>query len=326
MFEKKVLITGGAGFIGSHLANEILKRNGSMIYILDNFSSNFYHKPKLNYQIDQQVGNVDDINTINYYLEKVKKIDYIFHLASPASPEDFIKRPMDIFAANVMGTRNMLELARRNDCPFLFASSSEIYGQVPLKNIPTPEDYFGNTNPIGVRCCYDEAKRCGEAMTTTYHRLYGLDTKIARIFNTYGPSMTDDGRVISTFVHRAIEHKPLPVQGNGKQTRSFLYIDDLVNGLIALIKSEINFPINLGSPEEISVLDLAYLILKLMGETNTKKNIEYIKRFEDDPEHRRPDIWRAELLLQWKPKVKLAEGLKKTIDAYIIEGTSDLFR
>lgn len=321
MFEKNVLITGGAGFIGSHLAEEVLKKGGSKIYILDNLSSKTYAKQHPIEKIDFEYGRVEEIANTKYYTSTIPKLDYILHLASPASPMDFMTRPLDIITANTMGTRNMLELARKNDSVFLFASSSEIYGQVPRSEIPIKESYNGNINPIGPRACYDESKRMGEAITYLYHKMHGLDVKIARIFNTYGPRMPDDGRVMSSLIYQAVNGKPLTVQGDGMQTRTFLYIEDLIDGLIKLMKSKVNEPINLGSINEITIKALAEKILSMKLGT-----MIYTDRNEGDPDYRKPDISKAKNLLEWEPTTSLDDGLEKTFDYYYIIKAAQMFR
>jgi dTDP-glucose 4,6-dehydratase len=237
-------------------------------------------------------------------------IDYVLHFASPASPVDFLRFPIHTLKVGALGTLNALGLAKTKKAKFLLASSSEVYGD-PLIN-PQGEDYWGNVNPIGPRGVYDEAKRFAEALTMAYHRQHGIDAKIARIFNTYGPRMRkDDGRVIPTFITQALNNEPLTVFGDGSQTRSFCYVSDLVEGIYKLMFSDVNEPINLGNPEEISILELARKIVKVTG---SESRIIYRSLPKDDPKVRRPDISRACNLLRWKPKIILDEGLKKTIE------------
>jgi dTDP-glucose 4,6-dehydratase len=236
-------------------------------------------------------------------------LDGIFHLASPASPKDYLEHPIETLDVGSIGTRRMLELARRHGARFLLSSTSECYGD-PLVH-PQPESYWGNVNPVGPRSCYDEAKRFAEALTTAYRRVYGLRTSIARIFNTYGPRMKlDDGRVVPTFLDQALRGVPLTVYGDGSQTRSFCYVSDLVDGLCRLLLSDEPGPVNLGNPEELPVLEFARLILELTGSPSP---IEFHPLPEDDPKRRQPDITKARQVLGWEPRVSLREGLQRTI-------------
>ncbi len=308
-----VLVTGGAGFLGSWIC-DVLIRKGVRILCVDNLSSGL-------------VSNISHlIGTANFIFIKhdisnplnldAKKISIILHLASRASPLEFNKYPIEIIRANTLGTMNMLEIARRSDARLLFASTSEVYGNPEV--VPTPETYNGNVNPIGVRSCYDESKRCGEALCMAYLRQYGLDIRIARIFNTYGPRMRADGvygRVIPRFIYQALTNKPITIFGDGKQTRSFCYVTDQVEGLLKLAwfnncRGEI---INIGNEEEISILELAKMIKKL---TNSRSEIVFHPPMSDDPRRRCPDITKAKKLLKWEPKVKLEEGLKRVIKCF----------
>jgi len=307
---RKILISGGAGFIGSHLCDFFIKKK-DIVWCIDNFitskKNNILHLIKNPDFILIEKNlidlNEDDIN---------EKFDYVLHFASPASPVDYIKYPVETLRVNSIGTEKMLNIALKSNSVFLFASTSEVYGdpQVPIQN----EEYWGNVNPIGVRSVYDEGKRYGEAITMAYHRKYKLNTKIIRIFNTYGPRMRlNDGRVIPNFIYNALNNKPLPVYGDGKQTRSFCYIDDLIRGITKLLEVDYNLPVNLGNPEEFTISQLAEKIEKLFGK---KLGIEYLPPMPDDPRKRKPDITLAKKLLNWEPEIKLEEGLKKTIEYY----------
>jgi dTDP-glucose 4,6-dehydratase len=246
---------------------------------------------------------------VTKYIDIQDDIDYVLHFASPASPVDFDRFPIQIMKAGGVGTLNALGLAKAKGASFLLASTSEVYGD-PLVS-PQTEDYWGNVNPIGPRGVYDEAKRFAEALTRAYHRQHGIDTKIARIFNTYGPRMRkNDGRAIPAFVNQALRNEPLTVFGDGSQTRSFCYVNDLVTALHKLMLSEINEPVNLGNPHEMTIKELAETVIKLTG---SKSRIIYRPLPQDDPKTRRPDITRAQRLLGWRPEVSLEEGLRTTI-------------
>ena len=301
----KALITGGAGFIGSHLCDFLLARQCQVI-CLDNL-------------LTGQMGNIDHLvknksftflsQDITSALAIESDIDFIFHLASPASPREFQRLPLETMKACSLGTLNALELAKDKRARFLLASTSEVYGD-PLEH-PQKEEYWGNVNPVGPRSVYDEAKRFAEALTMAYHRQFHLDTRIARIFNTYGPRMKqEDGRVVPSFIVQALQGKPLTIFGDGTQTRSFCYISDLVEGLYKLALSGINTPINLGNPDEITVISLANRILKFTGSKSKTQNLPLP---EDEPKVRQPDISKAKELLQWQPEIPLEKGLKKTI-------------
>ena len=301
----KVLITGGAGFLGSHLCDYLLAK-GYQVIGLDNL-------------ITGKVVNIVHLagnehfrfikQDVTEYLYLKGKIDYILHFASPASPVDYQKYPIQTLKVGSLGTHKALGLAREKQAKFLLASTSEVYGDPQVS--PQKEDYWGNVNSLGPRGMYDEAKRFAEALTVAYHRYHKIDTKIARIFNTYGPRMRkDDGRVVPTFVNQALKGQPLTVFGDGSQTRSFCYVLDLVEGIYKLMVSEINEPVNLGSPDETSILDFARLVLEI---TCSQSKITYKPLPENDPRVRRPDISRARKYLKWQPKVELREGLKKTL-------------
>lgn len=302
---KTCLVTGGAGFLGSHLS-EFLLEKGYRVLCVDNFITG---TPK-NIQHLMSKNNFSFIqHDITKPFDTSEQIDYILHFASPASPIDYQKIPLETLFVGAYGTHHMLELARQKNAVFLLASTSEVYGD-PLVH-PQPETYFGNVNSIGPRSCYDEAKRFAEALAMAYHRRYGFNTKIVRIFNTYGPRMRrNDGRVIPAFISQALENKPITIFGTGSQTRSFCYVDDLIQGIYALLLSDIHEPVNIGNPGEFTVLELAKKILQL---TNSSSTLVFQPLPIDDPKQRRPDITRAKIFLHWEPKIALEEGLHKTI-------------
>ena len=303
----KTLITGGAGFVGSHLARRLLAE-GEEIVCLDNLRTG---KEK---NIADLLGN----SRFSFVEGDVRKdlpdgAARIYNLASPASPPHYQRDPVDTFTTNVMGMQNVLEYAKRTGAKVVQASTSEIYGD-PLES-PQKESYWGNVNPIGTRSCYDEGKRAAETLSADHAREYGTDVRIARIFNTYGPAMDpEDGRVVSNFIVQALHNEPLTIYGDGGQTRAFQYIDDLIGGLIGLMRSDKDLkgaPVNLGNPRENTVKELAELVLRMIPES--KSSIEYRPLPADDPRRRCPDIARAKEILGWEPKVSLEEGLLKTI-------------
>ena len=313
-----VLVTGGAGFIGSNLCEKLLEGNYKVICI-----DNLITGSKEN--IDDFTKNKNftflnlDLKDPSFQNTKLPTIDYIFHLASPASPNkksprSYINFPIETLLVNSLGTYNLLEIAKKFNAKFLYASSSEIYGDPKVS--PQREDYFGNVNPIGIRSIYDEAKRFGETITMAYFRKFNTNVRIIRIFNTYGPRMrADDGRVISNFINQAISNKPLTVYGNGSQTRSICYIDDLLGGLIKAITSDSTSGevLNLGNLNEKTILELANIIKKM---TNSTSEIIFEPLPEDDPKIRRPDISKAKKFLDWEPKVSIDQGLEKTIEYF----------
>ena len=305
---KTVLITGAAGFLGSHLCDLFISKKYKVIGIdnlLTGKLNNISHLIK-NSNFKFQKIDITDNFKIN------EKIDFILHFASPASPIDYLKIPIETMRAGSLGSDNVLKIALDNKATILIASTSEVYGD-PLKH-PQNEDYYGNVNPIGPRGVYDEAKRFQEALTTAYHTFYGLDIRIARIFNTYGSRMRiNDGRALPTFINQAIKNEPLTVFGDGNQSRSFCYIDDLINGIYKLLKSDYNKPINLGNPQEITINEVAKEIILLSG--NDCKII-YKKLPKNDPLMRKPDISKARKILNWKPIVSREEGLKQTFKYY----------
>ncbi len=301
----RALITGGAGFLGSHLCDRLLQE-GMDVICLDNLltgsTDNIAHlagHPRFHF-INYDVTN---------YIFVPGPLDYVLHFASPASPADYLQFPIQTLKVGALGTHKVLGLAKEKKARFLLASTSEVYGD-PLVH-PQPETYWGNVNPTGPRGVYDEAKRFAEALTMAYHRYHGLETCIARIFNTYGPRMRlQDGRVVPNFIQQALRGEDLTVFGDGSQTRSFCFIDDMVEGIIKLLFSKENDPINLGNPDEFSVMDLAHLVLEITG---SKSKIIYQPLPIDDPKVRQPDISKARKILGWHPKVTLKEGIEKTI-------------
>jgi dTDP-glucose 4,6-dehydratase len=301
----RVLVTGGAGFIGSHLCDRFLQE-GHEVICLDNLitgsTDNIAHlagHPRFSFVK----------HDVTHYIFVEGKIDAILHFASPASPVDYLQFPIQTLKVGSLGTHKALGLAKEKKAKFLLASTSEVYGN-PLVH-PQREDYWGNVNPIGPRGVYDEAKRFAEAMAMAYHRYHGVDTRIARIFNTYGPRMRlNDGRVVPNFIHQALRGEDLTIYGDGFQTRSFCYIEDLVEGIVRLLFSREIEPINLGNPGEYSILDFAQVILQATG---SPSRIVYRPLPTDDPRVRKPDISRARTVLGWNPKVELKEGIGKTI-------------
>ncbi len=300
----RVVVTGGAGFLGSHLCERLLDR-GDAVVCLDNL-------------VTGRIANIEHLfgrrgftfvdHDVSTHIWVPGEVDAVLHFASPASPADYLEMPIQTLKVGSLGTHNALGLAKAKGARFLLASTSEVYGD-PLVH-PQPETYWGNVNPIGPRGVYDEAKRFAEAMTMAYHRYHGLDTRIARIFNTYGPRMRpDDGRVVSNLVVQALTGRPLTVYGDGGQTRSFCYVDDEIRGLLALLDSEVDEPVNIGNPEEYTVSEVAGLVVELVG----RGEIVHRPLPVDDPTRRRPDTTRARELLGWEPSVGLREGLERTI-------------
>lgn len=303
----KILLTGGAGFIGSHLCDLLIK-NGHYVICMDNLITG--KKENIKHLLNNQNFKFIE-HDVTEYIELKEEIDHVLHFASPASPVDYLKYPIKTLKVGSLGTHNALGVAKKFNAKFILASTSEVYGD-PLVN-PQPETYWGNVNPIGPRGVYDEAKRFAEAITLAYHRAHNIDTKIARIFNTYGPRMRErDGRAIPNFIDQALKGKPLTVYGDGTQTRSFCYISDLIEGIYKLMRSNINEPVNLGNPQEKTLLELAELVIRLI---HSKSRITYKPLPIDDPKVRRPDITLAKTKLGWYSKVKLEEGLKKTIES-----------
>jgi dTDP-glucose 4,6-dehydratase len=304
----RYLITGGAGFIGSHLCESFLSQ-GHEVICMDNYSTGARQN------IDRLAANrrftfMD--HNVSRYIEVPQPLDFVLHFASPASPVDYLELPIPTLKVGSLGTHNALGLAKAKNAVFLLASTSEVYGD-PLVR-PQHEEYWGNVNPVGPRGVYDEAKRFAEALTMAYHRYHGLDTRIVRIFNTYGPRMRmQDGRVVPNFILQALKGEPLTVYGQGEQTRSFQYIDDLVAGIDRLLQSGEHYPVNIGNPHEMTVLQFAEKIIELTG---SKSEITYRPLPQDDPQVRQPDITKASKLLGWEPKIKLEQGLIKTIEYF----------
>ena len=305
MPKRTVLITGGAGFIGSHLCQKLLANNYKVI-CLDNFitgSRNNLRTFSKDKNFSLEVCNVSN------YIDIAGKLDYVLHCASLASPKDYLDFPIQTLKVGSLGTHNALGLAKKKKAVFMLFSTSEVYGD-PLEH-PQKESYWGHVNSVGVRGCYDESKRFAEAITMAYHRVHKVNTKIVRIFNTYGPRMRhNDGRVVPTFIDQALKGKALTVYGEGRQSRSFCYIDDLVEGILCLMLTEQNLPVNLGNPDEFTVMQLVKLVLKLTG---SKSKVVFRKLPQDDPQQRQPDIAKARKLLAWEPIVPLEDGLKRTI-------------
>ena len=302
----KVVITGGVGFIGSHLCELFLSKGHSVICLDNLITGNMANVQHLRSNENFKFVEYD----VTKHIDLKDDVDYVLHFASPASPIEFVKFPIQTLKAGGVGTLNALGLSKAKNAKFLLASSSEVYGDAQIN--PQKEDYWGNVNPIGPRGVYDEAKRFAEALTMAYHRQHDIDTKIARIFNTYGPRMRKgDGRVIPTFINQALSNEPLTVFGDGSQTRSFCHVSDLTQVIDKLMLSNINEPINLGNPLEITVKELAKKIIEL---ANSKSEITYKPLPQDDPKVRRPDISKAQNLLGWQPQISLQEGLQKTIE------------
>ena len=304
----RVLVTGGAGFIGSHLC-EFLLAQGADVICMDNLltgsTDNIAHlreNPRFSFV------NHD----VTRFIQVDDPLDVVLHFASPASPIDYLELPIQTLKVGALGTHNALGLAKAHRARFLLASTSEVYGD-PLVH-PQREDYWGNVNPVGPRGVYDEAKRFGEAITMAYHRVHGVDTRVVRIFNTYGPRMRlTDGRAIPTFIRQALAGEPLTVFGTGTQTRSFCYVSDLIDGIWRLVHASVNDPVNLGNPREMTLMELAKAVLRLSG---SKSDIVFAPLPVDDPKVRQPDIERARRLLGWEPRVELEEGLTRTIEWY----------
>jgi len=306
---KRILITGGAGFLGSHLCDRFMGE-GYEVIAMDNL-------------ITGDIANIEhlfDKKSFSFYHHDVSKfvhvpgdLDYILHFASPASPIDYLKMPIQTLKVGSLGTHNLLGLAKAKNARILVASTSEVYGD-PLVN-PQPEEYWGNVNPIGPRGVYDEAKRFQEAMTMAYHTYHGLETRIIRIFNTYGSRMrVNDGRALPAFFSQAILNKDITIFGDGSQTRSFCYVDDLVDGIFKLLMSDYHLPVNIGNPDEISIKEVAEEVLEIVVSTSSKLSYQGLPK--DDPKVRRPDITKAQEILDWQPKISRAEGLKITYEYF----------
>lgn len=303
-----ILLAGGAGFLGSHFCDFLLEK-GHSVYCIDNFITG--KKENIKHLLNNKKFKFKKTDITKKFSIK-EKFDYVINFASIASPIFYDKYKIETLLVGSYGTYNLLELARKNKAKFLFASTSEVYGD-PACN-PQEESYWGNVNPIGKRSMYDESKRFSEALIMNYHRVYRLDTKMVRIFNTYGPRMNmNDGRVVPQFINQALNNKPITVFGKGTQTRSLCYVSDLISGIYKLLMSKEHTPVNIGNPHELTVKDIAKTIIKL---TNSKSKIIYKPLPEDDPKKRRPDISKAKKILKWEPKVDLNQGLLKTIDYF----------
>ena len=303
----RILVTGGAGFLGSHLCDKLLSLGHSVLAVDNFYTGDQKNIAHLRDNRDFELMRHDV--TFPLYVE----VDGIFNLACPASPVHYQRNPVQTFKTSVHGAINMLGLAKRTGARFFQASTSEIYGDPTIS--PQPEEYWGNVNPIGIRSCYDEGKRAAETLTFDYHRQFGLDIRVARVFNTYGPKMAaNDGRVVSNFIVQALKGEPITVYGDGTQTRSFCYVDDLIDGFIRLfLKEGITEPINLGNPEPINMLELANEVIEL---TESKSKIEMRELPGDDPKQREPKIDKAKDLLGWTPSTKRKDGLKKTVEYF----------
>jgi dTDP-glucose 4,6-dehydratase len=308
----RILVTGGAGFIGSHLC-DFFTRHGHDVVCMDNFLTG---SPDNIAHLDGHRRFTFVRHNVTEYIEIEGPLDWVLNFASPASPRDYLELPIQTLKVGAMGTHRTLGLAKAKGARFLLASTSEVYGD-PLVH-PQREDYWGNVNPVGPRGVYDEAKRFAEALTMAYHRFHGLDTRIVRIFNTFGPRMrANDGRAIPAFVTQALAGRPVTVFGDGSQTRSFQYIDDLVEGIYRLMHASVTDPVNIGNPQEMTLLELAKRIIRLTGSAS---EIAFAPLPEDDPKVRQPDIARARTLLGWEPRVDTDEGLRLTIDWFRTRG------
>jgi dTDP-glucose 4,6-dehydratase len=304
----RIVITGAAGFIGSHLCDYFIKNKHYVIGVDNLITGNMEN-------IEHLFGNERFLfikHDVTNYIHIPGKVDAVLHFASPASPVDYLNYPIQTLKVGALGTHKALGLAKEKKAIFMLASTSEVYGDPQVS--PQTESYWGNVNPIGPRGVYDEAKRFAEALTMAYHRYHKIPVRIVRIFNTYGPRMRlNDGRVVPNFIYQALKNKPITVYGDGNQTRSFCYVSDLIEGIYKLLFKNIPEPINLGNPQEMKIIDFAYLIKKL---TKSKSKIVFKPLPQDDPKQRRPDITKAKRLLKWEPKVSLETGLKLTIEYF----------
>ena len=312
----RTLITGGAGFLGSHLCDRLIEE-GHEVICMDNLVTGDTENIEHLFDLGQGMSESEErFRFVKYdvtdYIHVNGDLDYVLHFASPAAPDDYLRLPIQTLKVGALGTHKALGLAKAKDARFLLASTSEVYGD-PLVH-PQPEDYWGNVNPIGERGVYDEAKRFAEALAMAYHRYHGVETRIVRIFNTYGPRMRiDDGRALPTFMSQALRGDPLTVYGDGSQTRSFCYVDDLVDGIYRLLLSDETQPVNIGNPDEVTIKEFAEEIIEITG---TDSSITYEELPKDDPQVRQPDISRANEILNWTPKVDREEGLRRTLDYF----------
>lgn len=306
----RTLITGGAGFLGSHLCDRFIEE-GHEVLCMDNLVTGNTENIEHLFELGQERFRFVKYDVTDY-IHVNGDLDYVLHFASPAAPEDYLRLPIQTLKVGALGTHKALGLAKAKDARFLLASTSEVYGD-PLVH-PQPEDYWGNVNPIGERGVYDEAKRFAEALAMAYNRYHGVETRIVRIFNTYGPRMRlDDGRALPTFMSQALRGDPLTVYGDGSQTRSFCYVEDLVDGIYRLLMSDESEPVNIGNPDEITIKEFAEEIIEITGTTSS---ITYEELPKDDPQVRQPDISRAREILDWEPKVDRREGLRRTLDYF----------
>lgn len=306
----KILVTGGAGFIGSHLCKKMIDAGNQVVCV-----DNLYTGSENNIQELLENKNFEFIGHDVIAPLELSGLDQIYNLACPASPPHYQKDPVFTAKTSVIGSLNMLELAKKNNSVILQGSTSEVYGDPKIH--PQPENYWGNVNPIGIRACYDEGKRCAETLFFDYHRFHGLDIRVVRIFNTYGPNMDPrDGRVVSNFINQALKNKDLTIYGDGSQTRSFQYIDDLLEGMVLMMNNEKKFvgPVNMGNPDEFTVKELAEKVLAMIPESKSKIIFQDLP--QDDPKQRKPNISLAKKELDWEPKIRLEEGLKKTIEYF----------
>ena len=305
---KRILITGAAGFLGSHLCDRFIAE-GYQVVGMDNLITGDIKNIEHLFPLNQFEFYNHDVSN---YVHVSGQLDYILHFASPASPIDYLKIPIQTLKVGSLGTHNLLGLAKEKKARFLIASTSEVYGDPTVH--PQTEEYWGNVNPVGPRSVYDEAKRFQEAITMAYHTFHGLETRIVRIFNTYGPRMRlNDGRVLPAFIGQALRGEDLTIFGDGTQTRSFCYVDDLVDGIYRLLQSDYVYPVNIGNPNEITMNDFAQEIIKLTG---TDQKIIYLPLPQDDPKQRQPDISKAQDILNWSPKIDRKEGLKLTYEYF----------
>lgn len=314
---KRVLITGAAGFLGSHLCDRFIK-DGHHVIAMDNLITGRLKNIEHLFHLEQLEFHNNDVSK---FIDVSGELDYILHFASPASPIDYLKIPIQTLKVGSLGVHNCLGLAKAKGARILIASTSEVYGDPTVH--PQSEEYWGNVNPVGPRGVYDEAKRFQEAITMAYHNFHGLETRIIRIFNTYGPRMRlNDGRVLPAFIGQALRGEDLTIFGDGSQTRSFCYVDDLVEGIVRLLLSDYVYPINVGNPSEITILQFAEEIIQLTG---TKQSIIYKDLPVDDPKQRQPDISKAREILKWEPKINRAEGLKLTYEYFKGLSKEELF-